>query len=60
MTGNRMASRLLAAALIVGLVAPAAVAVKIGDITHLQGSRVNRLVGYGLVVGLAGTGDGGN
>lgn len=34
-------------------------AVKIGDITHLQGTRTNRLVGMGLVVGLNGTGDGG-
>lgn len=33
-------------------------AVKIADITHLQGSRTNRLVGWGLVVGLNGTGDG--
>lgn len=34
-------------------------AVKIGDITHLQGSRNNRLTGMGLVMGLKGTGDGG-
>jgi flagellar P-ring protein precursor FlgI len=34
-------------------------AVKVGDITHLQGSRINRLVGMGIVVGLNGTGDGG-
>jgi len=32
---------------------------KIGDITHLQGSRTNKLMGLGLVVGLPGTGDGG-
>ncbi|MGQ9649167.1 MAG: flagellar basal body P-ring protein FlgI [Phycisphaerae bacterium] len=60
MKGEKTAFRLLATALIVGLAVPAAMAVKIGDITHLQGSRVNRLVGYGLVVGLNGTGDGGN
>lgn len=34
-------------------------AVKIGDITHLQGTRTNRLTGMGLVVGLNATGDGG-
>lgn len=34
-------------------------AVKIGDITHLQGTRTNKLIGMGLVVGLSGTGDGG-
>lgn len=39
---------------------PAVLAVpKIGDITHLQGSRTNKLTGMGLVVGLQGTGDGG-
>lgn len=32
---------------------------QIGDVTHLKGRRVNHLTGYGLVVGLAGTGDGG-
>ncbi|MFW6386443.1 MAG: flagellar basal body P-ring protein FlgI [Bacillota bacterium] len=31
--------------------------VEIGDITRLQGVRTNQLSGYGLVVGLAGTGD---
>lgn len=33
--------------------------VKVSDITHLQGSRINRLQGWGLVGGLNGTGDGG-
>lgn len=32
---------------------------KVGDITHLQGARTNKLMGIGLVVGLPGTGDGG-
>jgi len=32
---------------------------KIGDITHLQGARTNKLMGIGLVVGLPGNGDGG-
>jgi len=35
-------------------------AVKVADVTHMQGQRENKLVGLGLVVGLAGTGDGGN
>ncbi len=34
-------------------------AVKIADITHIQGQRENKLIGVGLVVGLNGTGDGG-
>lgn len=39
--------------------APAAdVIARVGDVTHLKGQRVNRLVGIGLVVGLSGTGDG--
>ena len=31
--------------------------VKIGDITHVKGVRNNQIIGYGLVVGLPGTGD---
>lgn len=31
----------------------------ISDVTHLKGRRVNTLTGYGLVVGLNGSGDGG-
>ena len=30
---------------------------KIGDITHVKGVRNNQIIGYGLVVGLPGTGD---
>jgi flagellar P-ring protein precursor FlgI len=32
--------------------------VRVQDIAHLQGQRTNKLMGYGLVVGLPGTGDG--
>ena len=46
-------------ALVVPLcLAVAAHAVRIKDITQIQGVRQNQLVGYGLVVGLNGTGDG--
>ncbi len=31
--------------------------VRIMDITHIKGVRENQLVGYGIVVGLPGTGD---
>lgn len=34
-----------------------AIAVTIGDVTHIQGLRENQLIGYGLIVGLQGTGD---
>jgi flagellar P-ring protein precursor FlgI len=40
------------------LAASPALAVKVGDITHLQGTRTNKLIGMGLVVGLSGSGDG--
>ena len=33
--------------------------VRVQDIARLQGQRTNKLMGYGLVVGLNGTGDGG-
>jgi len=37
--------------------APAAQAERVKDLASVQGVRANQLVGYGLVVGLAGTGD---
>ena len=51
--------RLTCATLVVLLTGAPAAAVKIGDITHLQGSRINELIGFGLVVGLRGSGDSG-
>jgi flagellar P-ring protein precursor FlgI len=36
---------------------PAQAAVRIMDVANVQGARSNQLVGYGLVVGLDGTGD---
>lgn len=47
----------LAAALVIMLSAVSAHAVRIKDITEIKGVRQNQLVGYGLVVGLMGTGD---
>src|SRR3954462_12611680 len=41
------------------LISPA-YAVKVGDITRLSGERSNVLTGLGLIVGLRGTGDGGD
>jgi len=61
MTRFRFASfSLIAAALVLlaGLVtAPAAQAERIKDLGTFQGVRPNQLTGYGIVVGLAGTGD---
>ncbi len=55
---NRLALpiRLLLAALVF-IAGPAAAQVRIKDIADLEGVRDNQLVGYGLVVGLNGTGD---
>jgi flagellar P-ring protein precursor FlgI len=39
--------------------AGAAAEVRVQDIARLQGQRTNKLMGYGLAVGLNGTGDGG-
>ncbi|EGJ09575.1 flagellar basal body P-ring protein FlgI [Rubrivivax benzoatilyticus] len=48
---------LVAAALTVLAAAPAAAAVRLKEVAAVQGVRANALVGYGLVVGLDGTGD---
>ena len=45
------------ASLLFALAAPVKAA-RIKDIAHLQGTRVEQLIGYGVVVGLGGTGDG--
>lgn len=44
---------------ILATAAGAAAEVRVQDIARLQGQRTNKLMGYGLVVGLNGTGDGG-
>jgi flagellar P-ring protein precursor FlgI len=49
---------LLLALLVAALPAGAAAAPRIKDLVEIEGVRGNDLVGYGLVVGLAGTGDG--
>ena len=48
----------LTAALLMLLSAQAAQADRLKDLTSIAGVRANQLVGYGLVVGLPGTGDG--
>src|SRR5215470_12180710 len=50
--------RILAAIMVVLVCASAATAVsRIKDLASVEGVRENQLIGYGLVVGLAGTGD---
>ena len=58
----RLASILLTAVLVSGLSlanisAAFAQIVRVKDVTNVQGVTANQLVGYGVVVGLAGTGD---
>jgi len=48
-----------AALIVMTLLTRPAMAVKIADITRLDGQRTNTLTGMGLVFGLKGTGDGG-
>ena len=54
-TGWRLA--LAVALLAPGTIAPAAATSRIKDIADFEGVRENQLVGYGIVVGLNGTGD---
>ncbi len=59
---NNFRTKIFRAAVVVAalvLSVPAAQAMRIGDVTHLKGQRINQLTGMGLVVGLNGTGDGG-
>ena len=44
--------------LVIGLTASPVMADRLKDMTSIAGVRSNQLVGYGVVVGLAGTGDG--
>jgi flagellar P-ring protein precursor FlgI len=45
---------------VIAITASSAQAVQIGDLVRIKGSEQSKLVGMGLVVGLKGTGDGGN
>lgn len=52
-----MAFALMSLALSLGAACPASAEVRIKDIVEIEGVRDNLLVGYGLIVGLNGTGD---
>jgi flagellar P-ring protein precursor FlgI len=52
-----MMLRLLLLAVLLLSTAAAEAAVRIKDIAHLKGVRDNQVIGYGLVIGLKGTGD---
>lgn len=53
----RLAVALVAGGLVLGAAATAQAASRIKDIANFEGVRDNQLIGYGLVVGLKGTGD---
>jgi flagellar P-ring protein precursor FlgI len=59
MKRSRLKLTLIAAATLMGFAAAESRAVKVADITRISGQRTNVLTGFGLVVGLKGTGDGG-
>ncbi len=52
-----MMFRFIGLLLMICVVAPATAAVRIKDVAQLEGLRDNQLIGYGLVIGLQGTGD---
>ncbi len=54
---QKLLATLLTAAALAGLASPALAQSRIKDIAAIEGVRTNQLVGYGLVVGLNGTGD---
>ena len=54
---QKLLATLLTAAALAGFGAPALAQSRIKDIAAVEGVRSNQLVGYGLVVGLNGTGD---
>jgi flagellar P-ring protein FlgI len=49
--------RWIAFCMAAALAAPAPCATRLKDLAGIEGVRDNQLIGYGLVVGLAGTGD---
>src|SRR5438477_11714616 len=55
---NRMSAAILAGLILfAGATAPAFATSRIKDLANIEGVRQNQLIGYGLVVGLNGTGD---
>jgi flagellar P-ring protein FlgI len=54
---RRAIAAILAAAVLIAPLAAEAATARIKDIVNIEGVRDNQLVGYGLVVGLNGTGD---
>ncbi|MCE5231077.1 flagellar basal body P-ring protein FlgI [bacterium] len=59
MKDTKKVLRFAAMAVMLGVIMAApTLAIRIKDVTRVEGIRANQLIGYGLVVGLNGTGDG--
>src|SRR5262249_59166551 len=56
-TTSKLARVALAAAWVITSLLPAQAASRIKDLANVEGVRQNQLIGYGLVVGLNGSGD---
>ncbi len=54
---KKILAMVLTIMMVIGIAPVNAATVRIMDIAHIQGVRENQLVGYGIVVGLPGTGD---
>ncbi len=57
MSSNRILLKLISTLLIVALLASSAYAVRVKELVNISGVRNNQLIGFGLVIGLANTGD---
>jgi flagellar P-ring protein precursor FlgI len=57
---KKISMTLFLGAVVLGLMPPFADATRIKDIADVEGVRGNQLLGYGIVIGLNGTGDGNN
>ncbi|MBI5865544.1 MAG: flagellar basal body P-ring protein FlgI [Planctomycetes bacterium] len=58
LASSNLALRFSLLALLVGVVTPTCADLRVQDVARLQGQRTNKLTGFGLVIGLDGTGDG--
>ncbi len=57
---DKLVTAAIIAVVLLAILVQSAQAVRLKDIASISGVRTNELVGYGLVVGLSGTGDGSN
>ena len=57
MINKRFGLKIITALLIVALMAPSAHAIRVKELVNITGVRNNQLIGFGLVIGLANTGD---